>query len=105
MSNNLLNSSKHYWDRWRTMDGCFRVRLKRRCLQNLLTCTLSENILRLVPKGMHNYDKFIPKQALISWCSQLDVQVVDTRDIIYEPLRGAWIVLEPGQTWGEQCNY
>ncbi|ORY79922.1 S-adenosyl-L-methionine-dependent methyltransferase [Protomyces lactucae-debilis] len=83
----------------------FLSTIEKTVFAKLLTCTLAEDILRLVPKGTHNYDKFIPKQALMSWCRQLDVQVVDTRGIIYEPWRGAWTVLEPGQTWGEQCNY
>jgi ubiquinone biosynthesis O-methyltransferase len=83
----------------------FLSTIEKTMFAKLLTCTLAEDILRIVPKGTHNYDKFIPKKALMAWCEQLGVQVVDTRGIIYEPWRGQWTVLEPGQTWGEQCNY
>ncbi len=71
----------------------------------LLTITMAEDILRLVPKGTHTYDKFIPKDAMRKWSSDLGADVVDTRGIIYEPWRGKWTVLKPGQEWGEQCNY
>lgn len=70
-----------------------------------LTCTIAEDILRLVPKGTHNYDKFIPKEAIKSWMSELGGEVIDTRGIIFDPLAGTWRVLNKGQTWGEACNY
>lgn len=71
----------------------------------LLTCTIAEDILRLVPKGTHSYDKFVPKRAMHAWVGALGGRVVDTRGIIFDPLAGTWRVLSRGQTWGEACNY
>lgn len=71
----------------------------------LLTCTIAEDILRLVPKGTHNYDKFVPKAAIKKWMGELGGEVIDTRGIIFNPLNGSWQVLAQGQSWGEACNY
>lgn len=71
----------------------------------LLTCTIAEDILRLVPKGTHKYDKFVPKAAIKKWMSELSGEVIDTRGIIFDPLAGTWRVLSKGQAWGEACNY
>lgn len=79
--------------------------IEKTAFARLLTCTIAEDILRLVPKGTHNYDKFVPKAAIKAWMSELGAEVVDIRGIIFDPLAGAWRVLAKGQKWGEACNY
>ncbi|CCG81930.1 Hexaprenyldihydroxybenzoate methyltransferase [Taphrina deformans PYCC 5710] len=71
----------------------------------LLTCTIAEDVLRLVPKGTHKYEKFVPKEAMVDWSRELGAEVVDTRGIIFDPLAGTWRVLGRNQPWGEACNY
>lgn len=71
----------------------------------ILTCTIAEDILRLVPSGTHDPHKFVPKEGMKRWVDELGGQVIETRGIIYDPLMSKWRLLSPGQTWGEQCNY
>ena len=79
--------------------------IEKTAFARLLTCTLAEDVLRLVPRGTHNYEKFVPKEAIRIWMNDLGGQVIDVRGIIYDPLAGKWRVLRKGQSWGEACNY
>jgi 2-polyprenyl-6-hydroxyphenyl methylase/3-demethylubiquinone-9 3-methyltransferase len=45
-----------------------------------------EYILNLIPKGTHQYEKFIKPSELINWCSQYKLKVNDLSAIKYNPI-------------------
>ena len=51
-----------------------------------LAILAGEYILNLIPKGTHQYEKFIKPSELISWCSQYKLKVNDLSAIKYNPI-------------------
>lgn len=94
-------------------------------LAHLLTITVAEQLLRLVPRGTHDSAKFIPKAALARWCNEmgqsavdpttqstgvlrqqgLAVELVDTRGCIFDPIADRWRIMPARTPWAEMCNY
>ncbi|MDX3774741.1 bifunctional 2-polyprenyl-6-hydroxyphenol methylase/3-demethylubiquinol 3-O-methyltransferase UbiG [Chromatiaceae bacterium AAb-1] len=52
----------------------------------LLAIAGAEHILRLVPKGTHEFNKFIRPSQLMHWLEQADLEIVDATGLHYNPL-------------------
>jgi 2-polyprenyl-6-hydroxyphenyl methylase/3-demethylubiquinone-9 3-methyltransferase len=46
----------------------------------------AEHVLKLLPKGTHEYAKFIRPSELARWCRDAGLELVDTRGMEYNPL-------------------
>ena len=46
----------------------------------------AEHVLQLLPKGTHEYAKFIRPSELAQWCRNTGLDLVDTRGMAYSPL-------------------
>jgi 2-polyprenyl-6-hydroxyphenyl methylase/3-demethylubiquinone-9 3-methyltransferase len=46
----------------------------------------AEHVLRLLPKGTHEYARFIRPSELAQWCRNADLELVDTRGMEYTPV-------------------
>ena len=52
----------------------------------------AEHILKLLPKGTHEYAKFIRPSQLAQWCRNSGLDLVDTRGMEYNPItRRYWL--------------
>ena len=43
---------------------------------------MAENVLGLIPKSTHEYDKYIPPSLLKTWMKGNGMQVIDTSGIV-----------------------
>ena len=46
----------------------------------------AEHVLKLLPKGTHEYAKFIRPSELAQWCRDAGLELVDTRGMEYNPI-------------------
>ena len=46
----------------------------------------AEYFLKLLPKGTHNFEKFIRPSELYGWCNAVDLQILDITGMSYNPL-------------------
>ncbi|GAA6145722.1 bifunctional 3-demethylubiquinone 3-O-methyltransferase/2-octaprenyl-6-hydroxy phenol methylase [Thalassolituus maritimus] len=46
----------------------------------------AEYIMRMLPPGTHDYDKFIKPSELTRWCRAAELSVIDMTGLIYNPL-------------------
>jgi len=52
----------------------------------------AEYVLNLLPKGTHEYARFIRPSELAHWCRDVDLALVDTRGLEYNPItRRYWL--------------
>jgi 2-polyprenyl-6-hydroxyphenyl methylase/3-demethylubiquinone-9 3-methyltransferase len=52
----------------------------------------AEYILNLLPRGTHQYEKFIKPSELSGWCRQAGLEVADLTGMSYNPLtRNYWL--------------
>lgn len=51
----------------------------------LLAIIAAERILKMLPKGTHDYDKLIKPSELARWTRQADLQLLDVTGMIYNP--------------------
>lgn len=52
----------------------------------------AEHVLKLLPKGTHEYAKFIRPSQLAQWCRNSGLDLVDTRGMEYNPItRRYWL--------------
>ena len=54
----------------------------------LLAILAAEKVLKLVPDGTHDHDKFIRPSQLISWAEEHDLKCIDACGIHYNPITG-----------------
>lgn len=52
----------------------------------LLAIIAAEKLLKIVPAGTHEHDKFIHPSTLINWAEQYDLKCIDAVGIQYNPL-------------------
>ncbi len=57
----------------------------------LLAIVAAENILGWVPKGTHQWDKFVTPDELNSGLKQNGVDLLQHTGVLFDPLRGTWI--------------
>ena len=50
----------------------------------------AEYLLKLLPKGTHEYARFIRPSELAQWCRDVDLQLESTRGMEYNPLTGRY---------------
>lgn len=50
----------------------------------------AEHVLKLLPKGTHEYAKFIRPSELAQWCRDAGLELVDTRGMEYNPITQAY---------------
>lgn len=48
----------------------------------------AEYVLKILPKGTHDYDKFIKPAELLAWCDQAKLECDDMKGYHYNPLTG-----------------
>ncbi|TNH04423.1 bifunctional 2-polyprenyl-6-hydroxyphenol methylase/3-demethylubiquinol 3-O-methyltransferase UbiG [Testudinibacter sp. TR-2022] len=48
----------------------------------------AEYVLKMLPKGTHDYDKFIKPAELLAWCDAADLSCFDSVGYHYNPLSG-----------------
>jgi len=46
----------------------------------------AEHVLKLLPRGTHEYAKFIRPSELAQWCREAGLELVDTRGMEYNPI-------------------
>jgi 2-polyprenyl-6-hydroxyphenyl methylase/3-demethylubiquinone-9 3-methyltransferase len=46
----------------------------------------AEHVLKLLPKGTHEYARFIKPSELAQWCRNADLELADTRGMEYNPV-------------------
>ena len=56
----------------------------------LLAVVGAEYVLKLLPKGTHDYNKFIRPGELSKWTRQADLKTVDFRGLRYNPLNNSF---------------
>lgn len=52
----------------------------------LLAVIGAEHVLKMLPKGTHDYDKFIRPSELAQWMRQADLELVEMSGMTYNPL-------------------
>jgi 2-polyprenyl-6-hydroxyphenyl methylase/3-demethylubiquinone-9 3-methyltransferase len=78
----------------------FLSTINRTWLSRLLVIFVAENVLRIVEKGTHHYEKLIPPQNLARWAGAAGLEVCDRSGYLYLPFLGkAWL------TRGAPMNY
>jgi 2-polyprenyl-6-hydroxyphenyl methylase/3-demethylubiquinone-9 3-methyltransferase len=50
----------------------------------------AEHVLKLLPKGTHEYARFIRPSELAQWCRDAGLELVDTRGMEYNPITGRY---------------
>lgn len=56
----------------------------------VLAITVAENVLRLLPRGTHSYDKFVPVNGLVLMLKELGFTVESVQGMFYNPISGNW---------------
>lgn len=70
-----------------TPDGhLFFSTINRNLLAYLKVVVAAEYVLRMLPKGTHDYGKFIRPAEIARWCRQSGLQVVNINGFDYSPL-------------------
>ena len=64
--------------------------LNRNAKSFLFAIVGAEHVLRLLPKGTHEYAKFIRPSELAQWCRDAGLQLDHTRGMEYNPLSGRY---------------
>ena len=54
----------------------------------------AEYILGLLPKGTHDYSKFIRPYELLKWCEQCNMHLIDMKGISYNPILDQYSIVE-----------
>ena len=65
----------------------------------------AEHVLKLLPKGTHEYAKFIRPSELFQWCRQSDLRPSDTRGMEYNPItRRYWMSADTSVNYLVACR-
>jgi 2-polyprenyl-6-hydroxyphenyl methylase/3-demethylubiquinone-9 3-methyltransferase len=71
----------------------FFATLNRTPAAHLLAILMAERVLRIVPRGTHQYDRFIRPRALRQWARQAGLNAGECHGMLYLPLiRRAFII-------------
>ena len=71
---------------------CFISTLNRTPAAFAIAIVGAEYLANLLPKGTHDYQKFIKPSELAAWCRAEGLDVVDISGLAYNPLSGkAWV--------------
>ena len=65
----------------------------------------AEHVLKLLPKGTHEYAKFIRPSELASWCRGAQLELEGTRGLQYSPLsRRYWLSADTSVNYMIACR-
>ena len=65
----------------------------------------AEHVLKLLPKGTHEYAKFIRPSELFQWCRQCNLAPTDTRGMQYNPItRRYWMSADTSVNYLVGCR-
>ncbi len=77
-------------------DGVMLVSTLNRTVKSLLMAKIgAEYILRWLPKGAHDWDKFITPDEMVAHLSSADFDTLDMTGFVFSPIRWDWR-LDPG---------
>ncbi len=68
----------------------FCATLNRTLKSFLMAIVGAEYVLRWLPRGTHQWEKFITPQELEEWLNAAGMQVIDRSGVAYSPLSGTW---------------
>lgn len=74
-------------------------------LSNLLTIQFAENLLNLVPRGTHDYEKYVTPSQFRTELHQVGCKVLDIKGMIYHPLENTWKAAPDGLPECVLVNY
>ena len=60
--------------------------INRNPIARLATITMAEDVLKLLPKGTHEYDKFIRPSEMEAWARAAGLALEDLTGMSYNPL-------------------
>ncbi|HWH83294.1 MAG TPA: bifunctional 2-polyprenyl-6-hydroxyphenol methylase/3-demethylubiquinol 3-O-methyltransferase UbiG [Burkholderiaceae bacterium] len=65
----------------------------------------AEHVLKLLPKGTHEYARFIRPSELAQWCRDADLALADTRGMAYSPItRRYWLSADTSVNYLIACR-
>jgi 2-polyprenyl-6-hydroxyphenyl methylase/3-demethylubiquinone-9 3-methyltransferase len=65
----------------------------------------AEHVLKLLPKGTHEYAKFIRPSELAAWCRDASLELASTRGLEYNPLtRRYWLSADTSVNYMIACR-
>ena len=65
----------------------------------------AEHVLKLLPKGTHEYAKFIRPSELATWCRDASLELSATRGLEYNPLtRRYWLSADTSVNYMIACR-
>ncbi|KAJ3202715.1 Hexaprenyldihydroxybenzoate methyltransferase, mitochondrial [Entophlyctis luteolus] len=76
--------------------------INRTALSYLYTIFLAEQVLRWVPPGTHNHEKYVTPQELREWATHAGGEVVDVTGMHFDPLLNSWEASETAT--GSTCE-
>ena len=69
----------------------FCATLNRTLKSFLMAIVGAEYILRWLPRGTHQWEKFIRPEELEEWLARAGLEVLERTGVIYNPLTGKWL--------------
>jgi 2-polyprenyl-6-hydroxyphenyl methylase/3-demethylubiquinone-9 3-methyltransferase len=79
--------------------------LNRNAKSFLFAIVGAEHVLKLLPKGTHEYAKFIRPSELAQWCRQSGLELTDTRGMEYNPItRRYWLSADTSVNYMIACR-
>jgi 2-polyprenyl-6-hydroxyphenyl methylase/3-demethylubiquinone-9 3-methyltransferase len=79
--------------------------LNRNAKSFLFAIVGAEHVLKLLPKGTHEYARFIRPSELGRWCRDAELDLVDTRGMQYNPLtRRYWLSADTSVNYMVACG-
>ncbi len=69
----------------------FCATLNRTIKSFLMAIVGAEYVLRWLPRGTHQWEKFIRPEELEEWLRTAGMEVIDRTGVIYNPLTGKWL--------------
>ena len=79
--------------------------LNRNAKSFLFAIVGAEHVLKLLPKGTHEYAKFIRPSELAKWCRDSRLELTDTRGMEYNPItRRYWLSADTSVNYMIACR-
>ena len=79
--------------------------LNRNAKSFLFAIVGAEHVLKLLPKGTHEYAKFIRPSELAQWCRSSGLELTDTRGMEYNPItRRYWLSADTSVNYMIACR-
>ena len=66
--------------------------INRTFLSKIFAILIAENILKIIPKNTHSYEKLIKPEELIDFLNNNGFKVIDTTGLIFNPISREWLL-------------